>query len=86
MKASRGFLLSAAAVVSVAALAFAQAPPGGGRGRGPAAPRLVFSVTSDAWPDGGEVPMKYSGRGENKSPAFEFHWTLGGNAAPCPIL
>jgi Raf kinase inhibitor-like YbhB/YbcL family protein len=88
MKATRGLLLSAAAVVSLSALALAQAPAqapaGGGRCRGPAAPRLVFSVTSDAWPDGGEVPMKYSGRGENKSPAFEFHWTLGGNAAPAP--
>jgi Raf kinase inhibitor-like YbhB/YbcL family protein len=44
---------------------------GGGRG-GP-----VLSVTSPAWPDGGEVPMKHAFRGENKSPAFEFHWFMG---------
>jgi hypothetical protein len=58
-KPTRGFLLSAATVVSL-------------------------SVTSNAWPDGGEVRMKYPGRGDNKSPAFEFHGTLGGNAASAP--
>lgn len=44
---------------------------GGGRG-GP-----VFNVTSSAWPDGGEIPMKHAYRGDNKSPAFEFHWFMG---------
>ena len=28
--------------------------------------------------------MKYSGRGDNKSPAFEFHWNLGTNTIPAP--
>jgi Raf kinase inhibitor-like YbhB/YbcL family protein len=28
--------------------------------------------------------MKYSGRGENKSPAFEFHWNLGTNPGTAP--
>ena len=28
--------------------------------------------------------MKYSGRGDNKSPAFEFHWNLGPNSIPAP--
>ncbi len=28
--------------------------------------------------------MKYSGRGENKSPAFEFHWNLGPNSIATP--
>ena len=28
--------------------------------------------------------MRNAGRGENKSPAFEFHWTLGPNAAAAP--
>ena len=51
---------------------------GGGRG-GP-----VLSVTSTAWPDGAEIPMKYAFRGENKSPAFEFHWFNGPNAAEQP--
>jgi len=54
-----------------------------GASKGPP-PRLVFSVTSAAWPDGGEIPMKNAFRGENKSPAFEFHWTLGGNTASAP--
>jgi Raf kinase inhibitor-like YbhB/YbcL family protein len=76
-------LLSA---ITLSAMAMAQAPAGApAGGRGPAPPRLVFSVTSTAWPDGGEVPMLNAGRGGNKSPAFEFHWTLGPtNAAPAP--
>ena len=41
-------------------------------------------VTSTGWPDGGEVPMKHAGRGENKSPAFEFHWNLGPNPGTAP--
>lgn len=53
----------------------AGAPPAAGRG-GP--PRPVLWVTTSAWPDGGEIPLKHAGRGgENKSPAFEFHWNLG---------
>src|SRR5258708_1204644 len=70
---SRGLLWSAV-VVSSCVVAFAQAPaaPQGG-GRGPAAPRLVLSVTSPAWADGGEVPMHHAGRADNKSPAFAFH-------------
>jgi Raf kinase inhibitor-like YbhB/YbcL family protein len=71
-------LFSAIALMS-GALTMAQppaggAPKGGGKG-GP--PRPVLSVTSTAWPDGGEVPMNNAGRGGNKSPAFEFHWSLG---------
>lgn len=61
-------------IASLCAIALAQAPAGGGRAAAP--PRPVFSVTTNAWPDGGEVPMHNAGRGDNKSPAFEFHWTL----------
>ena len=80
MLSSHRIVTSAIAVISLSAVAFAQQ----GRGRGAAPPRLVLSVTSDAWADGGEVPMHHSGRGDNKSPAFEFHWTQGGNAASAP--
>jgi Raf kinase inhibitor-like YbhB/YbcL family protein len=73
--------LSAAAMVSAAAVALAQAPGGG---RGAPAPRPVLSVSSTAWPDGGEVPMHNAYFGDNKSPAFEFHWTLGGNPTAAP--
>jgi Raf kinase inhibitor-like YbhB/YbcL family protein len=79
-----GIVGMAAAVVAVA-----QAPGGAGQrgaapagGRGPARPAL--SVTSTAWPDGGEVPMRHAGRGENKSPAFEFHWNMGPAPASPP--
>lgn len=61
-------------------MAQAPAPPKGGA---PAA-RLVLSVTSPAWPDGGEVPTKHAGRSENISPAFEFHWSLGPNPGTAP--
>src|SRR5436309_624612 len=50
-------------------------PGARGPGRGPARP--VLSVTSSSFPDGGEVPLKYSFYGENKSPEFTFTWTLG---------
>ena len=29
--------------------------------------------------------MKHAGRGENKSPAFDFHWTLMNNPADAPM-
>jgi Raf kinase inhibitor-like YbhB/YbcL family protein len=85
--------VAATAIVAAITLATmtAQAPPpgagkgGGGKaggGRGPAGP--VFTVTSSAWADGGEVPMHYAGRGDNKSPAFEFHWLMAGAAASAP--
>ena len=66
--------------IAISALGLAQAPAG--RGRGPARP--VLSVTSPAFPDGGEVPMHNAGRGENKSPAFEFHWSLGNTPTSPP--
>jgi Raf kinase inhibitor-like YbhB/YbcL family protein len=48
------------------------------------APRLVLWVTTAAWPDGGEIPMTNAARGDNKSPAFEFHWNRGTNTAAAP--
>jgi Raf kinase inhibitor-like YbhB/YbcL family protein len=77
------------ASVAVATVAMAQPPAAGaGRqgaaGRGTAPARTVLSVTSTGWPDGGEVPMRHAGRGENKSPAFEFHWSTGLTPAEAP--
>jgi hypothetical protein len=79
-------LISAALVSSSIAVAAvtAQQPPAAPAGRGAAPARLVLSVTSPAWPDGGEVPMHNAGRGDNKSPAFEFHWSLGPAPASAP--
>jgi hypothetical protein len=57
-------------------------PGGGGRGRGPAGPAL--SVTSTAFEDGGVIPMHNAGVGDNKSPAFEFHWMMGTNTGTAP--
>ena len=80
MKAMNRRTLSAIAVAASCAMAMAQAPAGGGRG----APRPVLWVSSPAWADGAEVPMRNAGRGENKSPAFEFHWNLGTNPTTAP--
>src|SRR5262249_32102350 len=44
----------------------------------------VLWVSSTGWADGGEVPMHHAGRGDNKSPAFEFHWNLGTNPTNAP--
>ena len=84
MKIMQRAAFSAIAVVSSCAMVMAQAPAGAAGKGGPPPPRLVLSVTTTAWPDGGEVPMRNAGRGENKSPAFEFHWTLGPNPAAAP--
>jgi hypothetical protein len=68
-----------------AGLLMAQAPPP--KPAGPqvaAAPRLNFWVTSASFGNGAEIPMKYAGRGDNKSPAFEFHWSLGTNPTTVP--
>ena len=71
-------------IVLIAATAFAQAPAGGrGGGRG-GPPRPVLSVTTTAFPDGGEVPMANAGRGGNKSPEFVFHWSLGNDPTTAP--
>jgi Raf kinase inhibitor-like YbhB/YbcL family protein len=80
-------LFSSIAVLSGAML-MAQPPAGGGAkggggGKG-GPPRPVLSVTSNAWPDGGEVPQTNAGRGGNKSPAFEFHWNLATNPTTAP--
>ena len=72
-----------AAAVAVT-MAQAPAPAGAEAGRG-GAPRPVLSVTSTAFPDGGEVPeCAIPGRGDNKSPAFEFHWTVSNTPADAP--
>ena len=42
--------------------------PGGAKGGGKGGPpRIVFTVTSPSFPDGGEVPMKHAGVGENNN-------------------
>ena len=89
MKAAQRGLFWTVVAISSAVVAFAQPPAGQppaapGAARGAAPPRLVLSVTSTGWPDGGEVPMKHAFRGENKSPAFEFHWSLGNNPGTAP--
>ena len=69
-----------AAVLSLAACALlvAQPPAGKGPGGGKGPARPVLSITSSSFPDGGEVPLKNSFYGENKSPDFTFNWTLAG--------
>jgi Raf kinase inhibitor-like YbhB/YbcL family protein len=80
MKVMRRCLLSAIIAASLSVVAVAQPPAAPPR----PAPHLVLWVTTTAWPDGGEIPMRNSSRGENKSPAFEFHWNLGPNPSTAP--
>lgn len=77
-KIQSGLLWAAVAILPGATMAQGQ---GGAKG-GP--PRPVLWVTSPAWPDGGEVPMHNAFRGDNKSPAFEFHWNVGTNPTNPP--
>jgi Raf kinase inhibitor-like YbhB/YbcL family protein len=90
MNLVRRGIVSIGVMGAVVAVAMAHAPQGGGQrgaagagGRG-GAPRTVLSVTSPAWPDGGEIPMKHAYRGENRSPAFEFRWTQADAAVSPP--
>lgn len=78
--------LTLCAVTAALSSSFAAAQPAAQAPAGAARPpaRVVLSVSSTAWPDGGEIPMKYSSRGENKSPDFTFNWSQGGNAVSAP--
>ena len=80
MKTTRRSVLSAAIVIASPIMALAQNPPA----QPAPAPRPVFWVTTTAWPDGAEIPMRNAFRGDNKSPAFEFHWNLGTNPTAAP--
>jgi Raf kinase inhibitor-like YbhB/YbcL family protein len=73
-------LISATLVLSSPALAIAQSAPA----KKAPAPRLVFWVTTTAWADGAEIPMRHAFRGDNKSPAFTFRWNLGTDTAAAP--
>ncbi len=83
MKTMQRALLSAIIVLSSGAIVMAQGP-GGAKGAPKGPPRPVFSVTTTAWPDGGEVPLKHAFRGENMSPPWEFHWSIVNDPAPAP--
>ncbi len=95
MTFKKELLLGGAVVLCSAFMLMAQPPQGGGggggrgpggrgggRGRGPAGPAL--EVTSTAFEDGGVIPMHNAGVGDNKSPAFEFHWFMGTMPASAP--
>jgi Raf kinase inhibitor-like YbhB/YbcL family protein len=78
MRISRLTATTFTASVMAAALAAQQAPAGGGqRGGGgqPAAPPM--RLTSTSFPDGAQIPIKYSAAGSQTSPALT--WT---NAPP----
>src|SRR5262245_48997585 len=95
MNLLRSLITLTVALALAFTMAAAQAPQGGGGGQGGGGAQgggqgrggqrgPSFSVTSTAWPDGGEVPQKHAGRGGNMSPAFEFNWFQGTNPATAP--
>jgi Raf kinase inhibitor-like YbhB/YbcL family protein len=79
MKIRQRGLVPALAVTLFSGFALAQAPASN---HPPA--RLVLWVTSTAWADGAEIPMRNAARGDNKSPAFEFHWNRGTSPDTAP--
>ena len=58
-------------LLALAATVAAQNPPAAGRGGAPAAPPMT--LTTNGWPDGADIPVKYTQAGEQVSP--ELHWT-----------
>ncbi len=66
--------------LSTSAMLLAQ----GGAGKGKGGPRIVFTVSSPSFPDGGEVPVKHSFYGENKLPEFVFTWLTGTTVGAAP--
>ena len=81
MKQGLFIALLVAGILAATPELFAQAPAG----KQGAPPRRVLSVTTTAWPDGAEIPLRNASRGgENKSPAFEFHWNIGTSPGTAP--
>jgi len=63
--------LASVAVAAFAATVAAQNPPARGGGRGPAAPPMTLSTSG--WPDGTDIPVKFTQAGDQVSP--ELKWT-----------
>src|SRR5947208_5877704 len=53
-------------LLALAATVAAQNPPAAGRGGAPAAPPMT--LTTNGWPDGDDIPVKYTQAGEQVSP------------------
>jgi len=74
-------LLVSASFVAAAQVPPAQPPPGqrggappvpGQRGRGGRGGVQVMTLTTSAWPDGGQIPVKYTQAGDQISPALSW--------------
>jgi Raf kinase inhibitor-like YbhB/YbcL family protein len=63
----RALSLTLAVVALVGTTSAAQAPRAGGP------PPAQMTLTTDGWPDGGQIPVKYTQAGEQVSPALK--WT-----------
>ena len=73
MRLIRSVLIVTAFVVSVIALTAAQNPPAGGGQRGAAPAPPPMTLTTTAFPDGGQIPARYTQAGDQVSPALT--WT-----------
>ena len=73
MRLIRSVLVVTTFVVSFAALTAAQNPPAGGGQRGAAPAPPPMTLTTTAFPDGGQIPAKYTQAGDQVSPALT--WT-----------
>lgn len=81
MKRLQQFSMVALTILAASTMMMAQGQ-GKGKGKGPARP--VLWVSSEAFEDGGVIPLKNAFRGDNMSPDFEFHWMTGTEAASAP--
>jgi Raf kinase inhibitor-like YbhB/YbcL family protein len=82
MKLLRFALASTVMLVPMISLTAAQAPAGGGPGgqRG-AAPAPAMTLTTTAFPDGAQIPAKYTQAGDQVSPALVWTNTPPGTAS-----
>ena len=73
MRLLRPALIVATFVGSLVALTAAQNPPAGGGQRGAAPAPPPMTLTTTAFPDGGQIPARYTQAGDQVSPALT--WT-----------
>ena len=73
MRLMRSALSLVIATACAAAAATAQAPPAGGARAGGPPPAPPMTLSTDAFPDGGQIPARFTQAGEQTSPALT--WT-----------
>jgi Raf kinase inhibitor-like YbhB/YbcL family protein len=79
MRMMKSIGLAGVAAAALAATVAAQNPPAQGGGRGPAGPPMT--LTTSGWPDGTDIPLKFTQAGEQVSPALKWANAPAGTAS-----